>query len=114
LVGRDLPTTGVIYPKFFWAPCAPLSTLAETPQPPPPPRTSAYIRGRYWSAKIQYRRHLFLTPWITEKEIARLAVTIALKGVLLPTSLKIIKLMILAVAKTLFNSFPQKKNTEKE
>jgi hypothetical protein len=31
--------------------CAQLYSLAETPHPPPP-RLWAYIRGRYWSAKI--------------------------------------------------------------
>jgi hypothetical protein len=44
---------GVRSPKFFWAPCAQLYSLAETPQPPPPsPRIWAHIPGRYWSAKI--------------------------------------------------------------
>jgi hypothetical protein len=43
---------GVISPKFIWAPCATLYSLAETPQRPPPPRIWAHIRGLYWSAKI--------------------------------------------------------------
>ncbi len=40
--------------EFILAPCAQLHSLAKTPQPPPPPipRIWAYIRGRYWSAKI--------------------------------------------------------------
>jgi hypothetical protein len=42
---------GVISPKFIWASCALLYSLAETP-PPPPPRIWAHIRGRYWPAKI--------------------------------------------------------------
>jgi hypothetical protein len=41
---------GVRSPKFIWAPCAQLFSLADTPQPPPP-RIWAHIRGRYWSAK---------------------------------------------------------------
>ncbi len=32
--------------------CAQLYSLAETPQLHPSPRIWAYIRGRYWSAKI--------------------------------------------------------------
>ncbi len=44
---------GVRFPKFIWAPCAQLYSLAETPQPPPPsPRIWAHIRWRYRSAKI--------------------------------------------------------------
>ncbi len=43
-------------PKFIWAPCAQLYSLAETEttQPPPPSssRIWAHIRGRYWSAKV--------------------------------------------------------------
>jgi hypothetical protein len=39
---------GVRTPKFILAPCAQLYSLAETPQPaPPPPRIWAHIRGRY-------------------------------------------------------------------
>jgi hypothetical protein len=37
---------GVRSPKFIWAPCAQLYSLAETPQSPhPPPRIWAHIRG---------------------------------------------------------------------
>ncbi len=38
----------------LWAPCAQLYSLAENPQPPPPPIPCirAYLRGHYWSAKI--------------------------------------------------------------
>ncbi len=32
--------------------CAQLSSLAETPQPSPPPAFGLVLRGRYWSAKI--------------------------------------------------------------
>jgi hypothetical protein len=35
-------------PKFIWAPCAHLYSLAETPQQPPYPRIWAHIRGHYW------------------------------------------------------------------
>ncbi len=39
-------------------------SLAETSQQrPPPPRIWAHIRGRYWSAKAQDRRHLFVAPY---------------------------------------------------
>ncbi len=47
----SLNTYGVKSPKFIWAPCAQLYSLAKTPQPPPP-HISADRRGRYWSAKI--------------------------------------------------------------
>jgi hypothetical protein len=45
---------GVRFPKFIWAPCAELYSLAETPQrshTPPPPPIWAHIPGRYWPAK---------------------------------------------------------------
>ncbi len=38
---------GVGSPKFIWAPCVQLYSLAETPQLPPSPRIWAHIRGRY-------------------------------------------------------------------
>ncbi len=41
---------GVRSPKFIWAPCEQLYSLAETP--PSPSRIWAHIRGRYWSAKV--------------------------------------------------------------
>jgi hypothetical protein len=41
---------GVRYPKYIWAPCAQLYSLAETLHPPPPHLDS--YRGRYWSVKI--------------------------------------------------------------
>ncbi len=43
---------GVRSPKFIWAPCAQLYSLAEPLPPPPLHRIWAHIRGRYWSAKI--------------------------------------------------------------
>jgi hypothetical protein len=44
---------GVRSPKFIWALCAQLYSLAETPQLPPlSPRLWTHLRGRYWSAKI--------------------------------------------------------------
>jgi hypothetical protein len=49
--GRWTAKYGIRSPKFIWAPCAQLYSLAETPQPPP--RIWAPIRGRYWSAKIE-------------------------------------------------------------
>jgi hypothetical protein len=42
-------------PKFIWAPCAQLYSLAETTQPlPPPPHLGSNTRSLlpYWSAKI--------------------------------------------------------------
>ncbi len=42
---------GVRFPKFIWAPCAQLYSLAATP-PSPPMHFCAHIRGRYWSAKV--------------------------------------------------------------
>jgi hypothetical protein len=58
---------GVRSPKFIWAPCAQLYSLAETMQPPPPPRILAHIRGRYWSAKTDDTslRPLWCTNTIT-------------------------------------------------
>ncbi len=48
---------GVRSPKFIWAPCAQLYSLAETCNPP-------YL-GSYTRAPLvsQDRRHLFVTPW---------------------------------------------------
>jgi hypothetical protein len=51
---------GVRSPKFIWAPCAQLYSLAETPQPPLPPHLGPYTRALLVS---QDRRHLFVTPW---------------------------------------------------
>jgi hypothetical protein len=51
---------------------------------------------------------------ITGKEIARLAVTIAVKGVRLPTSLKIIKPVILAVVLQLFPIKRKNRKRKKE
>ncbi len=39
----------------------PVYSLAETPQFAPSPRLWAYIRERYWSAKID---DPFVTPWL--------------------------------------------------
>ncbi len=36
---------GVGSPKFIWAPCVQLYSLAETPPPPPPPPIWANIQG---------------------------------------------------------------------
>jgi hypothetical protein len=41
-------TVELDFQRFFWAPCAQLYSLAESPQLP----LSPHIRGRYWSAKI--------------------------------------------------------------
>jgi hypothetical protein len=42
---------GVKSPKYIWAPCVQLYSLAETPKLPPPVlRMCAQKRGRYWSA----------------------------------------------------------------
>ncbi len=58
--GSHLIKYGVRSPKFLWAPCAQLYSLAETPQPS---SSFAHIRGRYWSMVSQDRRHLFVnTP----------------------------------------------------
>ncbi len=46
-------------PKFIWAQCAQLYSLAETPQPLPPPHWSSYTRALLVS---QDRRNLFVTP----------------------------------------------------
>ncbi len=53
---------GVRSPKFIWAPCAQLYSLAETPQPPPPflPHLGSYTRALLVS---QDRRHLYVTLW---------------------------------------------------
>jgi hypothetical protein len=37
---------GVRSPKIIWAPCAQLYSLADTPQPPPPPWTPPHL-GSY-------------------------------------------------------------------
>ncbi len=49
-------------PKFIWAPCVQLYSLAETPQLPPAPRIWTHIRERYWSMVSQDRRYLLVTP----------------------------------------------------
>ncbi len=49
-MGMD-PKYGVRSPKFIWAPCAQLYSLAETTQPPPPPSIYEGAIG-YWSAKV--------------------------------------------------------------
>ncbi len=51
---------GVRSPKFIWAPCAQLYSLAETPQPPPTPAFGLIYEGA--SSPPRYRRHLFVTP----------------------------------------------------
>jgi hypothetical protein len=50
-------------PKFIWAPCSQLFSLAETPQPSPTPRIWAHIRGRYWSAKIDDISYVVTLWW---------------------------------------------------
>jgi hypothetical protein len=50
---------GVRSPKFIWAPCAQLYSLAETTHPPPPPDLGSYTRALLVS---QDRRHLFVIP----------------------------------------------------
>jgi hypothetical protein len=49
--------------SLFWAPCAQLYSLAETPQPRPPPiplHLGSYMRALLVS---QDRRNLFVTLW---------------------------------------------------
>jgi hypothetical protein len=46
---KSLAKYGVRSPKFIWAPCVKLYSLAETPQLPPP--VWAHIRGRYCTTK---------------------------------------------------------------
>ncbi len=50
---------GVRSPKFIWAPCAQLYSLAETPQTPHTPHLGSWTRALLVN---QDRRHLFLTP----------------------------------------------------
>ncbi len=50
---------GVRSPKFIWAPCAQLYSLAETPHPPLPPHLGSYTRLLLGS---QDRRHFFGKP----------------------------------------------------
>jgi hypothetical protein len=50
---------GVRFQNFIWAPVhVKLYSLAETPQPPPPPHLGSYTRALFVS---QDRRHLFVT-----------------------------------------------------
>jgi hypothetical protein len=53
---------GVRSPKFIWAPCAQLYTLAETSQPQPlPPHLGSYT-SELLLLVSQDRRHLFVAP----------------------------------------------------
>jgi hypothetical protein len=56
---RDMYSASLVeyggrYPKFIWASCAQLYSLAEaeTLQPLQSPRIGTRMRVRYWSAKI--------------------------------------------------------------
>ncbi len=55
---------GVRSPRFSWAACAQLYSLAETPQHPPPP---AILGSNTRALTVnQDRRHLFVTPCFTQ------------------------------------------------
>ncbi len=66
---------GVRSPKFIWASCVHLYSLAETPQPQHPPPPPSHL-GSYTRALLvcQNRRHLFVTPCLNTPicELSRL------------------------------------------
>jgi hypothetical protein len=49
-------------PKFIWAPCAQLYSLAETPQQAPPSPALELMYSTRALMVSQDRRHLFVTP----------------------------------------------------
>jgi hypothetical protein len=54
---------GVRSPNFIWAPCAQLYSLAETPQPSPPPPIHPHFDSYSRALLIsQDGRHLFMIP----------------------------------------------------